>query len=44
MTLGGLLLLVCIVAVVIGFTKIKEDRDRISAIERKISKKGDKEK
>jgi len=41
MTLGGLLLLVCIVAVVVGFTKIKEDRDRISALERK-TKKGDK--
>jgi len=43
MTLGGLLLLVCIVAVVIGFTKMKEDRDRISALEKKVSKKGDKD-
>ena len=41
MTIGGLLLLVTIVAVVIGFVRVKEQGERISKLEKKISKKGE---
>jgi len=39
MTLGGLLLLVTIIAVCIGFVKIKDQGQKISDLEKKIGKK-----
>jgi len=39
MTLGGLLLLGAIVAVVVGFVKIKEQEKKISVLEKKVGGK-----
>ena len=39
MTLGGILLLGTVVAVVVGFVRIKEHERKISSIEKKVSGK-----
>lgn len=39
MTIGGLLLIVTIIAVVLGFVKIREQGQKISDIEKKIVKR-----
>ena len=44
MTLGGLLLLITIVALVLGFVKLRDQGQKISSLEKKLGKKGEPEK